>query len=45
MKKMFLAFVVAGLASTMAFAQDDYDYGDDASSSDDGYATSKLKSG
>lgn len=38
MKKMFLAFVVAGLASTMAFAQDDYDYGDDASSSDDGYA-------
>lgn len=38
MKKMFLAFVVAGLASTMAFAQDDYDYGDDsAASSDDGF--------
>jgi len=41
MKKMFLALAVAGLASTMAFAQDDYDYGDDygteSTSSDDGY--------
>lgn len=41
MKKMFLALVVAGFASTMAFAQDDYDYGDDygteASSGDDGF--------
>lgn len=42
MKKMFLAFAAASLVSTMAFAQDDYDYGDDygteaSTSSDDGY--------
>ena len=42
MKKMFLALAAASLVSTMAFAQDDYDYGDDygteaSTSSDDGY--------
>ena len=41
MKKMFLILAAASLVSTMAFAQDDYDYGDDygteASSGDDGY--------
>ena len=41
MKKMFLFLAAASLMSVTAFAQDDYDYGDDygteASSSDDGY--------
>ena len=40
MKKMFLFLAAASLVSTMAFAQDDYDYGDDygtEASSDDGY--------
>ena len=41
MKKMFLVLAAASLVGTMAFAQDDYDYGDDygteAAASDDGY--------
>lgn len=40
MKKMFLVLAAASLVGTMAFAQDDYDYGDDygtSAASDDGY--------
>ena len=44
MKKMFLFLAAASLVSATAFAQDDYDYGEDdygssesASASDDGY--------
>ena len=40
MKKMFLVLAAASLVSTMAFAQDDYDYGDDygaPAATDDGY--------